>query len=111
MITCFADEVAESHANDCMEADELLKTIVQGGRKPNYAESVFFQQKMGWNERQVNDQIRRMSSVLRNQSIAGTPADREAAQDECKTSADVLAKESPKLSAKIFNRCTPRSRA
>ena len=95
MITCFADEVAESHANDCMEADVLLRQIVQDGRKPTYAESVYFQQKMGWNEVKTRDQIRRMNSVMRLQAIAGTPDCRQAAQDECKTSADVLAKESP----------------
>jgi len=49
----------------------------------------------------VRDQLRRMHGVLRLQAIAGTAADRQAAQDERTTSADVLAKEQPKLTAKI----------
>jgi len=97
----FASEVAESHSMDCSQADELLRTIVQENRKPNYAEAVFFQQKMGWDSVRVNDQYRRMNSVLRLQAVCGSLADRQAAQDECKTSADVLAKEEPKLEAKV----------
>jgi len=99
--SCFADEILESHENDTLEADYLLRDITLANRKPNHAESVFFQQKLGWSEKQVNDQMRRMNSVLRLQAIAGTPADRQAATTEAETSADILAKEQPKLESKI----------
>jgi len=99
--TCFADEVLEEHKIDAESAEELLKDITRANRKPNYPESVFFQQKMGWNEIAVRAELRRIHGVLRLQAIAGSEADRQAAQDECKTSADVLAKEEPKLTAKI----------
>jgi len=101
MITSFAEEIAEDHKIDSESADDLLKDITVANRKPNHAETVFFQQKMGWDDIRVRDQLRRMHSVLRNQAIAGCEADRQAAQDECKTSADVLSKEEPKLTAKI----------
>jgi len=97
----FAEEILESHENDTLEADFLLRDITRANRKPNYAEAVFFQQKMNWSEKQVNDQMRRMNSVVRLQGVAGSEADRQAAQDECKTSADVLAKEQPRLETKI----------
>ncbi len=99
--SCFADEILESHENDTLEADYLLRDITLANRKPNHAESVFFQQKLGWSEKQVNDQMRRMNSVLRLQAIAGTPADRQASTTEAETSADVLSKEEPKLESKI----------
>jgi len=101
VVHSFADEILESHQEDCLEADELLKTIVQENRKPNNAEAVFLQRKLGWNEKKINDEIRRMNSVLRLQAIAGTLADRQAATTESETSADVLANEQPKLESKI----------
>jgi len=101
MITSFAEEVRESHEMDCLEADELLKAIVLANRKPNSAESVFFQRKLGWNEKKINDEIRRMNSVARLQGVCGSPAARRASTTEAATSADILAKEQPRLETKI----------
>jgi len=42
-----------------------------------------------------------MNSVLRLQAIAGTPADREAALQECMTSNDLHAKQGPKITQDI----------
>lgn len=100
MATSFAEEIAQSHDEDCLEADELLRQITVDNRQPAYPEFVFFQ-KLGWNEKTVRDQLRRMHNVVRLQAVAGTPDDRLAAQNEADTSAEVLAKESPKLAAKI----------
>jgi len=95
--TCFADEVLEEHKIDAESAEELLKDITRANRKPNYPESVFFKQKMGWDEIRVRDQLRRMHGVLRNQAIAGTAADRQAQREEAETAAAVSEKELPKI--------------
>jgi len=100
MANSFAEEIKESHEMDCEQADELLKTIVLANRKPNYAENGFFS-KLGWDERQVNDQMRRMNSVLRLQAIAGREADRQAAMTEAETAAAIAEKELPKIDKKL----------
>jgi len=99
--TCFADEVLEEHKIDSESADDLLRDITLANRKPNYAETVFFQQKMGWDDIRVRDQLRRMHGVLRNQAIAGTPADRQAATTESETAGTIAEKELPKIDKKL----------
>jgi hypothetical protein len=84
------------------EADELLQEIIDEGRqRAALSEVVWFRANVGWDEKQVADELRRMSNVLRLRGIAGTAADREAAAKEAATAADVLAKEGPKVAAKI----------
>ncbi len=100
MANSLAEEIAEIHSGDLIEAEQLLQEIVRAGRTPNAAEKVFFQ-RLGWDQRKTNDNIRRVNSALTQQRIAGTPADREAAILEAETSAGVLAKEGPKIQARI----------
>ncbi|HBJ33277.1 MAG TPA: hypothetical protein DDZ51_00650 [Planctomycetaceae bacterium] len=96
-----AAEVAADHAEKVADADALLMKIASQGRRASYAESVFFSRELGWNDRKINDEIRRAGNVLRLKAIAGTADDRQAAAKEAATAADVLAKEAPKLEAKI----------
>lgn len=94
-------DVAHQHCENIIEADELLREIVQSGRRPNYAELTFFSRELGWNEIVVNNQLRRMNSVLRLQGIAGSSADREATALESETAAKLFDSEAPKLREKL----------
>jgi len=96
-----AEEVAQDHFEDCIEADHLLKEIVTANRTPTYSEQVFFKSKMGWDDREVIKQRRRMHNVLRLRAIAGSAADRAAAAKEATTAAAVLEKEGPKIADQI----------
>ena len=97
----FAEEIAHSHDAAIAEADDLLQDIAKENRVANYAELVFFQKVVGWDEIEVRNQLRRMNNVLRFQAIAGSIADREASKAEAITSAKIMETESPKLQAKI----------
>jgi hypothetical protein len=94
-------EVAELYREKIIEADDLLREICQANRRPNYGELVCFQRENGWNEKRVQQELRRMGNVLRFQSESGTPADREASAKEAATAAAIAEKECPKLAAKI----------
>lgn len=101
-VTCFSDEVKEDFESCCHEADMLLRDIItKKNAKADYADSVFFQQKLNWDSKAVNAEIRRMNNVLRLQAICGNPATREATEQEAATAAAVCEKEGPKLSLKI----------
>lgn len=95
-----ANEIADRHKGYIEEADELLREISQADRRPTFAETTFFNRECGWNERAMNDQLRRMNQVLRYKAIAGSSADREALALEAKTAAEIAAKEVPKHRAK-----------
>ncbi len=41
MAQSLAEEIAETHTSDLIEADQLLREIVQAGRQPNAGERVF----------------------------------------------------------------------
>ena len=101
MVTSFAEEIAESHTSDCEDADELLKNITVENRLATYAEFIFFQKTMGWDEIRVRDQLRRMHNVVRLQAIAGKGSDRAATAVEAETAAAVEEKELPKLEKQI----------
>jgi len=94
-------EAAIEFAEACHDAEAMLTEIVHAGRRANYAELTWFQKHLRWDEAEVRRQVSRMTTVLRLRAIAGTPADREAAAKEAAAAADVLAKEAPKLEAKI----------
>lgn len=96
-IECYADEVKEDFEATSFEAELLMRDIVMRDQTPTYAELVTFQQKMGWDEKEVRTQLRRMHSVLRLQAIAGTPASREAAEQEATTATAVAEKEVRKI--------------
>jgi hypothetical protein len=96
-----AAEVAADHAEKVADADDLLMKIASQGRRASYAESVFFSRELGWSDKKVGDEIRRASAVLRLKAIAGTADDRQAAAKEAATAADVLAKEAPRIEAKL----------
>ena len=100
-ITCYADEIKEGFEFECESADILLRDIVLRDQKPTYAELVSFKQKMGWSDKEVRTQLQRMHSVLREQSIGGTPANREASAEEAATAAAVADKEVPKIDEQI----------
>lgn len=95
--TCYADEIRDDFEFECESADVLLRDIVLRDQTPTYAETVTFKQKMGWDEKTIRDQLRRMHNVLRLQAIAGSPANREATIKEAETSAAVLENKRPKL--------------
>lgn len=101
MATSFAEEVQEEFECNSFEAEILLRDIVLRDQKPTYAESVTFQKKMGWDEKEVRTQLRRMHSVLRLQAIAGSPANREATEQEAATATAVAEKEVPKIDEQI----------
>jgi cold shock CspA family protein len=94
-------EIELSRNDAILEADQVLAEIVRANRRPTAGELTYFQSELRWDERQVKAELRRMSNVLRLRGIAGSPADREAASAEADTAAAVLAKEQPKLQAKI----------
>lgn len=83
------------------EADALLVEITKASRRATDGELAWFNSQLRWSERQTREELRRMSNVLRLRGIAGSPADRAAASVEAEVAATVLAKEQPKLQAKI----------
>lgn len=97
----FAAGIAADFAEEVLAADALLCEIVQANRQPNYSELVYFQKHLNWDESAVKRERRRVSNVLRDKSIAGSPADRQAAIQEAATASDVLAKEGPKVAEQI----------
>jgi len=99
--TCYADEIKEGFEFDCESADLLLRDIVLRDQTPTYAEATAFKQKMNWDEKDIRDQLRRMHSVLRQQGIAGSPASREATEQEAATATAVADKEVPKIDEQI----------
>jgi hypothetical protein len=96
-----AKDIAADHNEAIEDADSLLVEIVEENRRPALAELTYFARHVGWDEQQVREQVRRMGSVLRFKAIAGSDDDRAAAQREATTAAEVLAKEGPKVEAKI----------
>lgn len=96
-----AGEVFDRHVGCLGEAEILLREINHDARVPTFAELTFFKRECGWDQKAVNDQIRRVNSVLRFTAIAGSSADRKATSKEAATAADILEKEGPKLEAKI----------
>lgn len=94
-------EIAASHSENVIEADSVLREIVEANRRPTFPELTFFARELGWNEIVVNNQLRRMNSVLRLRAIAGSSADREATALEFETAAKLFDSEAPKLREKL----------
>jgi hypothetical protein len=99
--TSFADEIREEFDLNSFEVELLLRDIVLRDQTPTYAEAIAFKQKMNWDEKEVRSQLRRMHSVLRQQGIAGSPANREAIEQEAATATAVAEKEIPKIDEQI----------
>ncbi len=99
-VQCFADDIEESFRNDLEESEMLLRDITEQSRKPTPAEYVFFA-RCGWDEVRTRDQLRRMYQALNLVPVAGSPATREAAEAEAKTSSSVLESEGPKIREKL----------
>ncbi len=97
----FVKDIAADHAEAIADADSLLVEIAEENRRPALAELVYFDRHLGWDETKVRQEVRRMASVLRLRSIAGTVADREAASAEATTASEVLAKEGAKVAEQI----------
>lgn len=97
VVESLAQDIAVSHVENILEADQLLREIAGANRQPTYAETVFFTRECGWSDVTIREQLRRMVNVLRLQSISGTTADREAASKEAETATSVCKKESPKI--------------
>ncbi|MBL8820580.1 MAG: hypothetical protein JNL58_31445 [Planctomyces sp.] len=101
-VETIGDFVQADFADRSREADELLKEVIRGGRTVLLtSERAWLSREMGWDEKQITKELRRVNNIMRLQAIAGTPDDREAALDECQTSVDLLAKEGPKIEQKI----------
>jgi len=96
-----AGEVFDRHIGCLGEAEILLREINHAGRAPTFAEMTFFKRECGWDQKAVNDQLRRVNFVLRHQAIAGSSADRKALALEAKTAAEIAEKELPKLDDQI----------
>jgi hypothetical protein len=94
-------ELATNHRETLLDADILLLEICHNGGKANYEQLVYFNRELGWDERAVHDQLRRMHNVTRWKAIAGNTPAREAVAKESEAAATVLEKEGPKLAAKI----------
>lgn len=78
-------------------ADKMLAEIVAANRNPSFAESTFFKGRCGWDEREQQLQVNRMSSILRYKDIAGSASERLAADDEQVRAAEILESEGPKI--------------
>lgn len=89
--------VKEDHDAAMVAADQLLREICDANRQPSYAELVHFNREVGWGEPAVASELRRMRNVLKNEAIAGTPADRDAAKKEAIEAAEVLKTRGRKL--------------
>jgi hypothetical protein len=95
------EQLSEDAAHEFEFADKLLKKIIAEDRTPSFTEMQFFKRKFDWSESEVTRQRRRMSNVLRLQSIAGKKADREALEQECQTANEIAEKEVPRLNEQI----------
>mgnify|MGYP003667664809 CR=1 FL=1 len=100
VITCFADEVQQTFRFNLEEAEMLLSDRARRNEKFTAADYVFLS-RVGWDQKKAHDEYRRVTQALNQQAIAGSPADREAALLESQTAAEIHAKESPKLEARI----------
>jgi len=99
---CFAEEVQQDFADRSREAEELLFDVYREGRTEFLtSERAYLARELNWDEKKCRQELARVNRVARLQAVCGSPMDRQAAQDECKTSADVLAKEQPRLETKI----------
>ena len=78
-------------------ADSMLRSIVAEKRNPNFAESTFFRGRCGWDDREQQLQVNRMSNILRFKPVAGTSAERQAAIDEQVKASEILRDEGPKI--------------
>ena len=100
--SCFAEEVEQDFADRSHEAELLLFDVCREGRTEFLtSERAYLARELSWDERKCRQELTRVRNVLRLQSICGSPADREAALNECLVANDLHAKESPKLEAKI----------
>ncbi len=99
--TNIAEAIAQDYAAGVEEADDLLREIKLADREATYDEYVYFRQRLGWEQNEVREQLRRMHSVLRLQAIAGTTEDRNASIAERDKSKKLLDTEGPKLQKQI----------
>lgn len=96
------DFVREDFIERSREAESLLVEVAKEGRNDFLvSERAFLVREMGWDVEEQKRQLRRVNTILRLQAIAGTSKDREAALKECQVSADLLAKEEPKILEQI----------
>ena len=95
------DSVPLELARNAEIGDHLLKIIVLENRLPTYAESTFFQSKLGLDFKQLRAELSRMRIVVSRQAIVGTQKQREAAEAERLAALDALATEKPKLVKKL----------
>ena len=94
--------VRSDFADRAREAEQLLIEVCRENRTELLtSERAYLARELGWDATEITKQLRRVNSILRLQSIAGRPEDREAALQECQTATDLLAKESPKIQQKI----------
>jgi hypothetical protein len=85
-------------AESLVEADELLTEILEEGRqRAALSETIWFKANVGWSESEIADQLRRMASVLRLKSIAGSAEDRTATAQEAEAAAKALDSEGVKI--------------
>lgn len=101
-IECFADEVADTYESDCEEAEWLLRDRARQNQKLTESDYAFTASRLNWDRVKTNTEFRRVSQAVTLLSIAGTPAQQEAKEAEAQAAAEVFAKESPKLEAKIL---------
>jgi hypothetical protein len=90
-------EVAELYREKIIEADDLLREICQANRRPTFAELTFFHRECGWDEKRVQQELRRMGNVIRLQAVAGSASDREALAKETETTSKLFESEAPKI--------------
>ena len=94
--------VKTDFADRSREAEQLLREVATEGRTELLtSERAYLARELGWDATEITKQLRRVNSILRLQSIAGRPEDREAALQECQTATDLLAKQGPKIEEKI----------
>lgn len=97
-----ASDVQDDYASAIESCDELLRKIVTSGRtKASKEELLCFSTTAEWDEKRVAAELRRMRQVVRLEAIAGTPADRQAAESEAEAAAQILQSEGPAISEQI----------
>lgn len=83
------------------QAEKILSDVWEDDRELTYPEQMFFRTELGYNDKQLKNEKRRVNSKMQLQAIAGTTDDRTALAKEVERSAKALATKRPKLQQEI----------
>ncbi len=94
-------EINEAEACDHEMVEDLLDVIASERRQPTPAEMRFLRKSTAWTEQQVASQLGRVGRKVKLLAIAGTKADREAAEKVASEDAAILESEEVKIQTAI----------